>query len=55
MNEWNKVDLHIHTQEGKSYNNKPEANDTGKYYTLKNLIERNRVNDLKLIAITNHN
>lgn len=55
MNEWNKVDLHIHTQEGKSYNNKPEANDTGKYYTLKNLIVRNRVNDLKLIAITNHN
>ncbi len=55
MNEWNKLDLHVHTQPGNIYNNKKDAKDTGRYYSLKNLIERNKVNDLKLISITNHN
>ena len=55
MNEWNKLDLHVHTQVGRTYNNEDEAENTGKYYTLKNLIERNSINDLKLISITNHN
>ena len=55
MDEWNKLDLHVHTQIGKTYNNESESENTGKYYSLKNLIDRNNINDLKLIAITNHN
>ena len=55
MSEWNKLDLHIHTQPGNIYNNKEEERDTGRHYNLINLIERNILNDLKLISITNHN
>lgn len=55
MNEWNKLDLHIHTQPGNIYNNKKDGKNTGRYYSLKNLIKRNKLNDLKLISITNHN
>ena len=55
MIEWNKLDLHIHTQPGNIHNNKEEDKDTGRYYNLKNLIKRNKLNDLKLISITNHN
>lgn len=55
MDEWNKIDLHIHTQVGRVYNNKDEKKDTGKYYNIQNLIKRNQINNLKLISITNHN
>lgn len=55
MEEWNKIDLHIHTQVGRVYNNKDEKKDTGKYYNIQNLIKRNQINNLKLISITNHN
>lgn len=55
MDEWNKLDLHVHTQVGNTYNNEAEAENTGKYYNLKNLVTRNRINNLRLIAITNHN
>lgn len=55
MNEWNKIDLHVHSHVGNTYNNQDEDANTGKYYNLKNLIERNRINELKLISITNHN
>ena len=55
MNEWNKIDLHVHTQVGKTYNNEGEAENTGKYYTLKNLVDRNSKNGLNMISIANHN
>ena len=55
MDEWNKLDLHVHTQVGNTYNKEAEAENTGKYYNLKNLVTRNRINNLRLIAITNHN
>ena len=55
MDEWNKLDLHVHTQVGNTYNNEAEAENTGKYYNLKNLVARNKINNLRLIAITNHN
>lgn len=55
MDEWSKIDLHVHTQVGRVYNNQDEEKDTGKYYNIQNLIERNQINNLKLISITNHN
>lgn len=55
MDEWSKIDLHVHTQMGRTYNNQEEVKDTGKNYNIQNLIERNQINDLKLISITNHN
>lgn len=55
MDEWQKLDLHIHTQQGKTYNNTVEATDIGKFYSPINFYERNKKNDLKLVSVTNHN
>ncbi|MFA7119915.1 MAG: hypothetical protein WC277_00375 [Bacilli bacterium] len=55
IDEWQKLDLHIHTQQGKTYNNTVEATDIGKFYSPINFYERNKKNDLKLVSVTNHN
>jgi DNA-binding transcriptional MerR regulator len=54
MGEWNKVDLHIHSQHGITYDgNKKE--DWENHFSLLNLVKRNIFNNLALISITNHN
>lgn len=55
MDEWQKLDLHIHTQQGKTYNNSAEVSDIGKFYSLINFYARNKKNNLNLVSITNHN
>ena len=55
MEEWKRIDLHIHTRKGNNYNNGGEDADTGKYYSLENLYQRNKINNFELISFTNHN
>lgn len=54
MKEWNKIDLHIHAEHGLTFDNKSTDNNPN-FYSLKNMIERNKINDLRLVALTEHN
>lgn len=54
MKEWNKIDLHIHAEHGITYDGKKTDNNHN-FYSLKNMILRNELNDLSLVALTEHN
>ncbi len=54
MKEWHKIDLHIHAEHGITFDCK-RSNSNPNFYNLKNMIERNRLNDLSLVSLTEHN
>lgn len=52
--EWNKIDLHIHAEHGLTHDGKNNSNGEN-YYSLSNMLIRNKAHDLKLVSLTEHN
>lgn len=54
MKEWHKIDLHIHAEHGITFDRKVKDKNPN-FYNLKNMLKRNELNDLSLVALTEHN
>lgn len=54
IGEWHKIDLHIHAEHGITFDGST-SDGNANYYSLYNMIVRNKINDLALVALTEHN